>query len=225
MSRGIAVVSGGMDSVAMLYKLVRGYGDLPDVVSFDYGQKHWKEIEYAQQICLLLRLRHDIIDFRDLGRQLSSSLTTDGIHVPDGHYAEESMKATVVPNRNMIMASVAAGIAISRDMQFIAFGVHAGDHFIYPDCRPAFFSSLRSTLMTANQGFIDNDFRVFTPWINMSKADIVTEGQRYGVPWHMTWSCYKGGALHCGKCGTCTERIEAFQLAGVEDPTIYEKSA
>jgi 7-cyano-7-deazaguanine synthase len=151
----------------------------------------------------------------------TSSLTSDAIEVPDGHYAEETMKVTVVPNRNAIMINVATALAVSESYSFVATGVHGGDHFIYPDCRPEFIESQSETLKLANAGFIAAEFDVLAPFVNISKADIVTIGDAIGVPWLETWSCYKGGDIHCGSCGTCFERREAFELANVGDPTPY----
>ena len=145
---------------------------------------------------------------------------TDDIAVPDGHYAEDTMRVTVVPNRNAIMLSVAYGIAAARGDQAVATAVHGGDHFIYPDCRPDFTQAFEFMQYMALDGYAD--VSLYTPFVHRTKADIVTEGQRHNTPFAETWSCYKGGAHHCGRCGTCVERREAFDLAGVTDPTQYE---
>jgi 7-cyano-7-deazaguanine synthase len=143
--------------------------------------------------------------------------------VPDGHYAEDTMKATVVPNRNMMMLSIAGAVAIAEEAEFVATGTHAGDHFIYPDCRPEFIAAASAALLVGNTGFSSPGFRgIVAPFIHSTKADICATGDVLGVPWDATWSCYKGGAIHCGRCGTCVERAEAFDLAGVDDPTEYE---
>ena len=223
MSKGkvVAIVSGGLDSVTLAYHLVdQGYE--PVLISYDYGQRHSKELDFAKLCAQRLNVKHHLVDLKVLTSLMStSSLTSDAIEVPDGHYAEETMKVTVVPNRNAIMINVATALAVSESYSFVATGVHGGDHFIYPDCRPEFIESQTETLKLANAGFIATEFDVLAPFVNISKADIVTIGDAIGVPWLETWSCYKGGDIHCGSCGTCFERREAFELANVGDPTPY----
>ena len=223
MSKGkvVAIVSGGLDSVTLAYHLVdQGYE--PVLISYDYGQRHSKELDFAKLCAQRLNVKHHLVDLKVLTSLMStSSLTSNAIEVPDGHYAEETMKVTVVPNRNAIMINVATALAVSESYSFVATGVHGGDHFIYPDCRPEFIESQTETLKLANAGFIATEFDVLAPFVNISKADIVTIGDAIGVPWLETWSCYKGGDIHCGSCGTCFERREAFELANVEDPTSY----
>lgn len=212
-----------MDSVAMLYHLADIDHDVK-VLSFNYGQKHKKELDYVQfHVDNLGSLDWKIIDLSSIAQLLTKSALVGERDVPEGHYEHETMKQTVVPNRNMIMASIAAAACINEGGRLLGLGVHAGDHAIYPDCRPEFVRSLESTLHIANQGFIHPQFELFTPWLTVSKADIVRIGTHHGVDFSQTWSCYKGGELHCGRCGTCVERKEAFQLAGVEDPTKYEE--
>jgi len=217
----VAVISGGMDSVTLAYMLQHEGHDLT-LISFDYGQRHKKELAFAAQCAQQLGVQHHIVDLSCLNPLVaSSSLTNKDIEVPDGHYAAETMKKTVVPNRNSIMMNIAAGLAVSIGARHIATGVHGGDHYIYPDCRPAFIKSLDTLLTIANEGFIDTKFTVLAPYLYWTKADIVTVGEMVGVPWNDTWSCYKGGDIHCGACGTCFERREAFIEAGVPDPTLY----
>jgi 7-cyano-7-deazaguanine synthase len=187
-------------------------------VSFNYGQRHKKELEFAKQTVGKWDMPHHIIDLSQSGlveafAPSGSSLVTD-TSVPEGHYGEDSMKATVVPNRNMIMLSIALGIAVSEGAQAVATGVHAGDHFIYPDCRPAFVLSAAVAGYLGNEGF-GNLWRspIWAPFINKTKADIAYAAFTLGVPLHETWSCYKGGEKHCGKCGTCVERLEAIDEA------------
>lgn len=217
----VAIVSGGLDSVTLAYHLVdQGYE--PVLISYDYGQRHSKELDFAKLCAQRLNVKHHLVDLKVLTSLMStSSLTSDAIEVPDGHYAEETMKVTVVPNRNAIMINVAAALAVSECYTFVATGVHGGDHFIYPDCRPEFIELQTETLKLANAGFIATEFDVLAPFVNISKADIVTIGDAIGVPWLETWSCYRGGDIHCGSCGTCFERREAFELANVGDPTFY----
>ena len=217
----VAVVSGGMDSVTLAYKLANDGDDLT-LISFDYGQRHRKELAFAATCAERLGATHEIADLTSINRLLAgSSLTSDEIKVPDGHYAEESMKITVVPNRNAIMISIAAGPAVSRDADRVAVGVHGGDHFIYPDCRPGFAEAMDKAVSLGNEGFAPDHFGLITPFIEVSKTEIARIGDELGVPWVETWSCYKGGEVHCGTCGTCVERREAFHDAGVSDPTEY----
>jgi 7-cyano-7-deazaguanine synthase len=213
-----------MDSVTLAYDLKeRGYK--LHLVSVDYGQRHWKEISYAKACARATRGTHETIDLQKLGRSLSQSgsvLIDSEATVPEGHYAEENMRATVVPNRNAILLSVAWGIGVAHGAQLIATAVHSGDHAIYPDCRPEFIAALTTALRVGTEGFRSLELRIHAPFIDKTKADIVKLGDKLGVPWLHTWSCYVGGTLHCGACGTCTERMEAFRVAGLADPTNYE---
>lgn len=222
--RSVVVLSGGMDSTVVAY-LAAADGPV-ELVSFDYGQRHRTELSHAAATAARLHAPHHVVDLRSVTGLLAgrSALVTGDVAVPDGHYAEASMRATVVPNRNAIMFSVAAGIAVAHDADRVAVGVHAGDHFIYPDCRPEFVSALGEALLVGNDGFAVDGFHLWAPFVSLSKADIVRAGDRLGVPWRDTWSCYKGGDVHCGACGTCFERREAFTLAGVADPTVYDST-
>ncbi|WP_254510731.1 7-cyano-7-deazaguanine synthase QueC [Anatilimnocola floriformis] len=215
--RSIAIFSGGLDSTVMLEHLLRA-GDEVFALSIDYGQRHRRELEYARATAERLQIEWRLADLRAITPLLAgSSLTSSDVAVPHGHYAEESMKATVVPNRNMIMLAIAAGWALSRKCDRVAYGAHAGDHAIYPDCRPAFVEAMRHALGLADWDTLE----LYTPFLTLSKADIVREGARLGVDFASTWSCYEGGEVHCGRCGTCVERREAFALAGIADPTTY----
>lgn len=215
----IVICSGGLDSVSLAH-MVAAEHELTRLVSFDYGQRHRKEIDYAAACAKRLNVPHDIIDMRSIGAALTGSALTDDIDVPDGHYEEESMKVTVVPNRNAIMLTIAYGIAAANGDQAVATAVHGGDHFIYPDCRPEFTAAFDTMQRAALDGYAD--VRLYTPFVNGSKGDIVTAGAKYGTPFADTWSCYKGHTHQCGRCGTCVERREAFHLAGIDDPTTYE---
>jgi 7-cyano-7-deazaguanine synthase len=192
---------------------------LTGLVSFDYGQRHSKELGFAAACAQRLGVPHQVIDIRDIGRQLSGSALTDDVAVPDGHYAEESMRITVVPNRNAIMLAIAFGVAAARQAEAVGVAVHGGDHFIYPDCRPDFIDAFQAMQNRALDGYAN--VRLYAPFVHASKADIVSEGARHATPFEQTWSCYKGGRVHCGRCGTCVERREAFDLAGLPDPTDY----
>jgi 7-cyano-7-deazaguanine synthase len=225
MPRGVVLVSGGMDSVTLIHDLRDMYPDFSwHFLSFDYGQRHVKELNVAEYWAERFDADFNTVDLRGITKLLAGSgsvLVDHSIDIPEGHYAEESMKATVVPNRNAIMLSIATGVAVAQSAEIVAAGMHAGDHFIYPDCRPPFVDAFDEAMSHANEGFWDNG-RVIAPFIAVSKADIVKIGTDLGVDYAMTWSCYKGGDYHCGKCGTCVERKEAFELAGVPDPTQYE---
>ncbi|MBO9197194.1 7-cyano-7-deazaguanine synthase QueC [Rhizobium sp. 16-449-1b] len=215
----IVICSGGLDSVSLAHK-VAAEQTLIGLLSFDYGQRHRKELDYAAACAERLGVPHQIIDIRPIGSHLTGSALTDNIDVPDGHYAEETMKATVVPNRNAIMLAIAFGLAAAQKADAVAVAVHGGDHFIYPDCRPGFIDAFQVMQDAALDGYAS--VKLQAPYVNTTKADIVTDGAKHGTPFAETWSCYKGGARHCGRCGTCVERREAFHLAGVADPTGYE---
>lgn len=220
---GIAVVSGGMDSVTLAYKLKREGHDL-HLVSFNYGQRHKKEIEFARICARDLGTVHRIVNLPITEHLRGSALTDERVQVPEGHYAADNMSQTVVPNRNAIMLSIAYGIAVANQADFVAAAFHSGDHFIYPDCRPEFTKAFSEMQKLATEGYGKPHLELVTPFINSSKADIASIGSKLGVPWRQTWSCYQGGGVHCGRCGTCVERIEAFHLAEVDDPTYYEDS-
>lgn len=215
----IVICSGGLDSVSLAH-MVAAEHELLGLLSFDYGQRHRKEVTFASACAARLQVPHQTIDIRDIGRSLSGSALTDDVAVPDGHYAEETMRITVVPNRNAIMLTIAFGVAASRGADAVATAVHGGDHFIYPDCRPGFIDAFQTMQRHALEGYAE--ITLLAPYVNAAKSAIVTDGARYGTPFDETWSCYKGGAIHCGRCGTCVERREAFDLAGIADPTIYE---
>jgi len=216
----LAIVSGGMDSVTLAHDLHHD-GDLRGIISFDYGQRHSTELQWARGAAHDLSVPWDLVDLTKLHLG-GSALTDPKVEVPDGHYAEETMKATVVPNRNAIMLSIATGYAVAQQCDAVAIAVHGGDHFIYPDCRPEFIQAMNKAMGLATAGFAPEGFHIIAPYLMLTKADIVKRGDVRGVPFGRTWSCYKGGATHCGACGTCFERREAFVIAGVNDPTEYK---
>lgn len=221
--KAIAIVSGGLDSVTLAHTLkAEGY-DL-HLLSFNYGQRHAKELEYAKRCAEVLGARWSLVDLSSVAPLLTGSALTDAIPVPDGHYAAENMRVTVVPNRNAVMLAIAYAAAVSEQADAVAFAVHGGDHFIYPDCRPEFAQAFDSMQRLAVQGHARPGLRLLAPFLHMTKADIVRQGAALGVDYVATWSCYKGGAVHCGTCGTCVERKEAFELAGVVDSTIYQEN-
>lgn len=216
MKDSVIVVSGGMDSITLLYDKKE---EIALAVTFDYGSKHnAKEIAWAKVHCGRLGIRHIVIKLDFMQKYFTSSLLEGGDEIPEGHYADENMKSTVVPFRNGIMLSVAAGIAESNGLKKILIANHGGDHTIYPDCRPEFIGAMDRAI--ANGTY--KDVRIDAPYTNITKADIAKIGKRLGIDYSETWSCYKGGERHCGKCGTCIERKEAMALAGIDDRTEYE---
>jgi 7-cyano-7-deazaguanine synthase len=215
----LVVCSGGMDSVTLAYKVAQERR-LTRLVSFDYGQRHRKELDYAARCAKALAVPHTVVDMSFMGGLLSGSALTDDIDVPEGHYAEDNMKVTVVPNRNAIMLTIAYGIASAQGDEAVAAAFHGGDHFIYPDCRPDFAQAFEVMQNHALDGV--SEIALYTPFITRTKGEIAAEGAQLNVPFADTWSCYKGGQHHCGRCGTCVERREAFHDAGAPDPTIYD---
>jgi 7-cyano-7-deazaguanine synthase len=221
----VTVVSGGLDSAVLAYHL-RDAGWEVRLLSFDYGQRHVRELDCARRLAERLGVRHDVIDLNAFGALLRGSALTDAsVGVPDGHYTDDSMRSTVVPNRNTIFVALAVGVAVAEGAHAVALGIHAGDHPIYPDCRPEFVVAAEQLALIANHGFIADGFQLLTPLLHWSKADIVRRSADLDVPVADTWSCYRGGARHCGRCGTCVERREAFTLASIDDPTDYEEPA
>lgn len=216
--KAVVLLSGGMDSVTALH-WARAEHEVVGAVSFDYGAKHnHREIPLAAWHCAQSGVKHDIIDLEFVNRLFASDLLKSGGDVPEGHYADENMKKTVVPFRNGIMLSIACGLAESREAEALVIAAHAGDHAIYPDCRESFMQSMGSAMREGTYAKIE----LLRPFVHIDKAGIAKLGASLGVDYGKTWSCYKGGEVHCGKCGTCVERIEAFELAGLDDPTVYE---
>jgi 7-cyano-7-deazaguanine synthase len=217
----VLLASGGVDSTTLAYDL-RAAGANLTLVSCDYGQRHRRELAAVAEIASALRLPHRVVDLSPVGVLLSGSALTDStVAVPDGHYTDESMRITVVPHRNALLLDVAVALALAQGATAVAFAAHAGDHTIYPDCRLAFVEAFRACARIANEGHLPDGFDVLAPYIALTKTEIVRRGADLGVPFGLTWSCYQGGEVHCGRCGTCTERREAFQLAGVPDTTTY----
>ncbi len=212
----IVVVSGGMDSVTLMHE----YKDrIALAVTFDYGSNHnAREIECARKNCELLGIEHLVIPLKFMGEYFESSLLSGADAIPEGNYDDENMKSTVVPFRNGIMLSVACGLAESRGLKFVMLANHGGDHAIYPDCRDGFVKAMSKAM---EEGTYDH-VAIFAPYTSLTKAEIAAIGGRIGVDYSLTYSCYKGGELHCGRCGTCVERREAFRLAGLPDPTRYD---
>ncbi len=213
----VVLCSGGMDSVTALY-WARSAHDVVAVASFDYGAKHnHRELPFAAEHAAKLGLRHEVIPLEFVNRLFASNLLKSGGEIPEGHYAAENMKQTVVPFRNAIMLSIACGVAESAGAEGLVIAAHGGDHAIYPDCREAFMQAMGDALRLGTYAGIE----LLRPFITKTKGQIAAEGARLGVDFGRTWSCYKGGAVHCGQCGTCVERREAFMEAGLPDPTKY----
>ena len=209
------ILSGGMDSVTMLHEYRER---IALAVTFDYGSNHnAREIECARRQCDLLGIEHIVIPLEFMGRYFKSSLLSGADDIPDGHYADDNMKSTVVPFRNGIMLAVACGLAESRGLLHVMIANHGGDHAIYPDCRAGFIDAMSRAMTEGTYAGVD----ILAPYTGITKADIVSRGAALNVDYAMTYSCYKGGETHCGRCGTCTERMEAFREAGVDDPTVY----
>ena len=216
----VLIYSGGMDSYTLLCDMYKDNDIEVHAVSFNYGQRHAKELEYAKNVCDELGITHQIVDMHLIGSQLlgNSSQTSNNIDVPEGHYEDENMKLTVVPNRNMIMLSMAIGYAINIGAEGVYFGAHAGDHAIYPDCRPDFIEAMYDVAQLCDYKKIV----VAAPYIEMDKGDIAKRGVELGLDYSNAWTCYNGREKPCGKCGACQERLEAMETAGITDPLEYE---
>lgn len=214
----LVLLSGGLDSTVLAAYTAAGAGPA-ETLAIAYGQRHHRELAAAQEVADHLGLPHTTIDLTGLSTHLTSALTpaTGGGNIPHGHYTHTSMSATVVPNRNAILLMVAAGIAAARGHTTVATAVHAGDHPVYPDCRPDFITAAAVAAETGTGGAVT----ITAPFVDRTKTDIARLGADTGAPMHLSWSCYEGGELHCGRCGTCVERAEAFHEAGVDDPTTY----
>ena len=219
MKDSVIIVSGGMDSITMLYEFK---DQIALGVSFNYGSNHNnREIPFAEMHCKRLGIPHITIDIGFMPQYFKSSLLEGADAIPEGNYDEENMKSTVVPFRNGIMLSIAIGIAESNHLKHVLMANHGGDHTIYPDCRPAFVDAMSA----AAQAGTFEDVTIEAPYTNITKADIARHGKQLGIDYSETWSCYKGGEVHCGQCGTCRERQEALREAGIADTTEYENPA
>jgi 7-cyano-7-deazaguanine synthase len=213
----VVLCSGGMDSVAALHWAAREHA-VAAAISFDYGAKHSaRELPMAAVHAALLGVRHEIVKMDFIDRLFTSSLLKSGGEIPEGHYEAENMKLTVVPFRNAVFLSIACGFAESAGAEALVIAAHGGDHAIYPDCREEFMAAMGDAMRLGTYAGV----RLLRPFIALTKGEIAAEGARLGVDFARTWSCYKGGERHCGRCGTCVERREAFLAAGVADPTDY----
>lgn len=217
--KAVIIASGGMDSTTLLYDILRrGYQAC--ALSIDYGQRHHKELRFISRTCRKLKVPYKLVVLPASCKGLlrGSALTSREIKIPDGDYRRENMKLTVVPNRNMILLSLAVGYAISIGARKVFYGAHAGDHAIYLDCRKEFVEAMRRAVLLADWKRVELE----APYLRLGKADIARKGKALGVDYSLTWSCYKGGKKACGRCATCRERLEAFQQAGMRDPIEYE---
>jgi 7-cyano-7-deazaguanine synthase len=213
----VCLVSGGLDSVVALHDAARSH-EVVAALSFDYGSKHnARELPLAREQALGLGVRQETLDLGFIGRCFTSSLLQGGGPIPEGHYEEATMKSTVVPFRNGIFLAVAAGFAESVGAEALVIGAHGGDHAVYPDCREPFLAAMGEAIRLGTYAGL----RLWRPFVHLRKEDIVLRGRELGVDFSRTWSCYQGGEIHCGRCGTCVERREAFLRAGVADPTPY----
>ena len=218
MSKKVVVIfSGGMDSYTVLNKAIQG-GNSVFALTFNYGQRHVKEVDYATAVCHRLNIPHKVIDISAINELIGNSSLTGDIDVPEGHYEEESMKQTVVPNRNMILLSMAIGYAVSLGAEAVYDGAHSGDHASYPDCRPEFVLQMNEVAKIANYEAVE----IVCPYLDVDKIGILTDGLAMSLDYSETWTCYNGREKACGKCGACQERLEAFAKNNVTDPLPYE---
>ncbi|WP_148861114.1 7-cyano-7-deazaguanine synthase QueC [Marinobacter fonticola] len=213
----VVIYSGGMDSFTLLHR-ARASGHEVHALSFNYGQRHVRELECAEAVCKTLAVPHKVVDMSPMASLMTGSALTDAIGVPEGHYEEDNMKSTVVPNRNMILLSLATGYAVSVGAQAVWYGAHGGDHAIYPDCRPEFVSKMDAVCRVANYEPVG----IEAPYMQMDKGQILSEGLAMDLDYSQTWTCYNGREKACGRCGSCVERLEAFAHHGLTDPLPYE---
>lgn len=215
----VVIYSGGMDSFTILNKALRAGHDVL-AVSFNYGQRHSKELSYAAKVCAELKVNHSVIDITAMQTLMSNSslMAASNEAIPEGHYAADNMKSTVVPNRNMILISLAIAYAVNENAEEVWYGAHAGDHAIYPDCRPEFVDAMAKASLLANF----EPIAVVAPYLNHDKIEILRDGLSMGLDYSNTWTCYNGREKACGKCGSCVERLEAFAINNASDPLDYE---
>lgn len=213
----VVIYSGGMDSFTLLHR-ARVRGLTVHALSFNYGQRHVRELTAAESVCRDLGVPHKVIDIRAMGEVMAGSSLTGDEPVPEGHYEQDNMKSTVVPNRNMILLSLATGYAVTVGASSVWYGAHGGDHAIYPDCRPDFVEKMDAVCRVANY----EPVRIEAPYLRASKTEILAEGLAMGLDYGQTWTCYNGREQACGRCGSCVERLEAFAAHQRIDPLPYE---
>lgn len=215
--KAVVIYSGGMDSFTLLNRVIKDGYDVY-ALTFNYGQKHVKEVEVASTVCQQLNVPHKILDISPINQLMQSSSLVGDIDVPEGHYQADNMKSTMVPNRNMILLSLAIGYAVDIKASKVYYGAHAGDHAIYPDCRPEFVHAMNDVAQIANY----EPITIETPYLNSSKGEILKDGLSMNLTYENTWTCYNGRERACGKCGACVERLEAFADNNATDPVEYE---
>ncbi|WP_417687046.1 7-cyano-7-deazaguanine synthase QueC [Pseudidiomarina gelatinasegens] len=216
MAKVVVIYSGGMDSFTVLHHALKQGHDVY-ALSFNYGQRHVRELDAAATVCKSLGINHKVVDITAINTLLAGSSLTSDIDIPEGHYEAESMQSTVVPNRNMILLALAIGYAVSIKAEAVYYGAHSGDHAIYPDCRPEFVEKMNAVSLIANYEPIP----IEVPFLTNSKADILAAGLAMGLDYAQTWTCYNGREKACGKCGACVERLEAFAANNCVDPLPY----
>ncbi|GAB2797991.1 7-cyano-7-deazaguanine synthase QueC [Halomonas shantousis] len=216
-SRAVVIYSGGMDSFTVLHRaIVDGFE--VHALSFDYGQRHARELDVARRVCEQLGVAHQIVDIRAIHGLIGNSALTDTSRViPSGDYDSHNLAATVVPNRNMILLSLAIAQAVNIEATVVFYGAHGGDHVLYPDCRPEFVERMNDVAAIANFEAVE----IRAPYLRRSKADILADGIAMQLDYSQTWTCYRGEAEACGECGSCRERLAAFAAHGLHDPLPY----
>ena len=215
--KAVVVYSGGMDSFTVLNTAIQNGLDVY-ALSFNYGQKHSKELDVAARVCRELGISHKVVDITAINSLMSNSSLTSDAEIPEGHYQDDNMKSTVVPNRNMVLLSMAIAYAVSLEAGKVYYGAHSGDHHIYPDCRPEFVEAMNAVSKIANYQSVE----IVTPFLHSSKGEILKAGLAMNLNYANTWTCYNGREKSCGKCGACYERLEAFAEQDKTDPLDYE---
>lgn len=220
MAKVVVIYSGGMDSFTVLHHALQ-QGHEVFAISFNYGQRHVRELDAAAQVCQQLNIPHKVVDITAINSLLAGSSLTSDIAIPEGEYAEDNMRSTVVPNRNMILLSLAIGYAVSIEAEAVYYGAHSGDHDIYPDCRPEFVEKMNAVSLIANY----EPIRIEVPYLHSDKAEILAAGLAMDLDYSQTWTCYNGREKACGKCSACSERLAAFAANQVVDPLAYEEES
>lgn len=220
MAKVVVIYSGGMDSFTVLHHALQ-QGHEIFAISFNYGQRHVRELDAAAQVCQQLNIPHKVVDITAINSLLAGSSLTSDIAIPEGEYAEDNMRSTVVPNRNMILLSLAIGYAVSIEAEAVYYGAHSGDHDIYPDCRPEFVEKMNAVSLIANY----EPIRIEVPYLHSDKAEILAAGLTMDLDYSQTWTCYNGREKACGKCSACSERLAAFAANQVVDPLAYEEES
>lgn len=220
MAKVVVIYSGGMDSFTVLHHALQ-QGHEIFAISFNYGQRHVRELDAAAQVCQQLNIPHKVVDITAINSLLAGSSLTSDIAIPEGEYAEDNMRSTVVPNRNMILLSLAIGYAVSIEAEAVYYGAHSGDHDIYPDCRPEFVEKMNAVSLIANY----EPIHIEVPYLHSDKAEILAAGLAMDLDYSQTWTCYNGREKACGKCSACSERLAAFAANQVVDPLAYEEES